>query len=246
VAVAALLSLAGILAACSVAPTVGSPGAVAPGASATPTLNPNQLAEQRRSAEASAAAMASQPSAVESFPGLPTPSAYAPDLEAMLPAAVGDVPLTRFSAPASLYDVGGDICSLLCPGEPSRLAKEAAVPVTALTVAVAFPAQGTSLRAAVIAVRFDGLDPNRSPVDIRIKAGGHTTPYRVDDQVAKATPLKVGSRTVMWVTWPAFYREEQGEYLLSSGNVLFIVAGLPPTKDGKVPDDIRGMVEALA
>ena len=232
--------MAGVVAACSISSAPGSPGAAA-----TPTLNPNQIAEQRRSAGASAPPEASQPAAAESFPGLPTPSAYAPDLEALLPATVGDVPLTRFSAPASLYDVGGDICLLLCPGEPSRLAKEAGVPVTALTVAVAFPAQGANLRAAVIAIRFDGLDPKRSPVDVRIRAGGHTTPYEVDRMRARVIPLKVDPHAVSWVTWPAFYKDEQGEYLLSSGNVLFIVAGLPPTKDGLVPDDIRRMVEAL-
>jgi hypothetical protein len=244
VAIAAFLTVAGVVAACSVATSSGSPGAAAPGASATPTLNPNQLAEQRRSSGASTAPAGSQPPAA-SFPGLPTPSAYAPDLEAMLPAAVVDVPLTRFSAPASLYDVGGDICSLLCPGEPSRLAKAAGVPVTALTVAVAFPAQGANLRAAVIAIRFDGLDPKASPVDVRVKAGGHVSRPNTDGLVAKTTPMEAGSRTVTWVTWPPFYRPEEGEYLLSSGNVLFIVAGLPPTKDDKVPDDIRRLVEAL-
>jgi len=189
--------------------------------------------------------MALEPSSIESFPGLPTPSAYAPDLEAMLPAVVGDVPLTRFSAPASLYDAGGDICSLLCPGEPTRLAQAAGVAVTELTVGVAYPAQGTTFRAAVIAVRFDGLDPNRSPVEVRVKAGGHTTPFEVNGLRTRTTRLEVGTRTVTWVTWPPAYKEEQGEYLLSSGNVLFIVAGLPPAKDGKVPDDIRLLIEAL-
>ena len=140
---------------------------MAPGASPTPTLNPNQLAEQRRSAGATAQPDPSQPATIESFPGLQTPAAYAPDLEAILPAVVDDMPLTRFSAPASLYDVGGDICSLLCPGEPSRLAEAAGVPLTAITVAVAFPAQGADFRAAVIAIRFDGLGADRSPVDTR-------------------------------------------------------------------------------
>jgi hypothetical protein len=235
VAVAALLSVAAVVAACSAAPASGSSGAAAPGASATPTLNPNQLAQQQPAS----------PSAMASFPGLPTPSAYAPELEAMLPATVGDVPLTRFSAPASLYDVGGDVCLLLCPGEPSRLAKEAGVPVSALTVAVAFPAQGTDFRAAVIAVRFDGLDPKTSPVDVRVRAGGHIERPNTEGLAAKTTPTQAGSRAVTWVSWPPFFRPEEGEYLLASGNVLFIVAGLPPTKDGKVPDDIRKLVEAL-
>jgi hypothetical protein len=232
-------------AACSVDPG-GSAGA---SPTATPTLNPNQLEALRRSAGAT---RPSEPtpgttpaSSVSTPPPQPSPSPYAPDLEAMLPSTVRDILLQRFSRPASMFEVGGDMCSLLCPGEPGRLAAAAGVPVTALTVAVAFPARDAGLQVGVIAIRFDGLDAKRSPVEVRIRAGGHTTPYEMDDLVARTTPLKVGSRTVTWVTWPAFYRDEQGEYLLSSANVLFIVAGLPPNKDGTIPADVRSMVDAL-
>jgi hypothetical protein len=236
--------LAAIVAACSVAPASGSPGAAAPGASSTPTPNPNQLAEQRRSlAITPEPTPASGPTG--SPPPQPTSSPYAPDLEAILPSTVRGVLLQHYSAPASLYDVGGDICFLLCPGEPSRLANAAGVPVQALTVGVAFPPQNASLRVAVIAIRFDGLDAKRSPVDVRIKAGGHVASAAEAGLVPTTTPLKVGSRAVSWVTWPPFYQPEQGEYLLASGNVLFIVAGLPPAKDGTVPDDVRLMIEAL-
>jgi hypothetical protein len=237
--------------ACSVAPASLSPAAVA-GPSPTPTLNSNQLEELRRSLgitpepQQPAAPAATPTTTIDgSPPPAPTPSPFAPDLEAMLPSAINGVPLQRFSAPAVLYDTGGDICALLCPGEPTRLAEAAGVPVEKLTVAVGFPARDSTLRSGVIAIRFEGLDPKRSPVDVRIKAGGHTTPYRVDDLVARAVPLKVGARTITWVTWPAFYRPEQGEYLLSSGDVLFIVVGTTPDKDGRIPDDVRSMVEAL-
>ena len=244
------LLIAGLLlalgaAACSVDP--GGSALASP--TATPTLNPNQLEALRRSAGATrpprptlVTTPASSPSPP---PPQPTPSPYAPDLEAMLPSTVRDIPLQRFSTPASMFDVGGDMCSLLCPGEPTRLAAAAGVPVTALTVAVAFPARDAGLRVGVIAIRFEGLDAKRSPVDVRIKAGGHTTPYEVDGLTARTAPLKAGSRTVTWVTWPAFYSDGQGEFLLSRGNVLFIVAGLPPNKDGTIPADVRSMVDAL-
>ena len=248
----ALAALTALVSACSVAPASGSLAADAPGASPTPTLNPNQLERLRRSAGVSPTPIHSTqvPTPAGGGPAAspeprPTPSPYAPDLEAMLPSSLGGIPLQRYSTPAGVFDVGGDICSLLCPGEPSRLAQQAAVPVEALTVAVAYPQQGSPVRVAVIAIRFQGLDPKRSPVDIRIKAGGHVTSPEVDGLVAHATPFKVGSRTITWVTWPVFYQPDQGEYLLSSGNVLFIVAGLPPETDGKVPDDVRSMVEAL-
>ena len=128
-------------------------------------------------------------------------------------------------------------------GNPAGWPPQPAFPVTALTVAVAYPSRDAGLQVGVIAIRFEGLDPNRSPVDIRIKAGGHTTPYKVDGLIARTTPVKAGARTVTWVTWPAFYSDGQGEFLLSSGNVLFIGAGA--TDDGTVPADVRSMVDAL-
>jgi hypothetical protein len=248
----ALLALALGVAACSVAPASGSPAAVAPAASPTPTLNPNQLEELRRSLGITpeprqpATPDATPTPAIDGTPPpAPTPSPFAPDLEAMLPSAIDGVPLQHFSAPASLYDTGGDMCFLLCPGEPTRLAKAAGVPVEKVTVGVAFPPRDSTFRAGVIALRFDGIDPKRSPVDVRINAGGHTTSHSVDGFVARTVPLKAGSRSITWVLYPPFYHPEEGEYLLASGNVLFIVAGTPPGKDGEVPDDIRKLVEAL-
>lgn len=85
-----------------------------------------------------------------------------------------------------------------------------------------------------------------SPVDVRLKAGGHTySPSAAPDLAPVTKPLKIGSQTVTWVTWPPFYQPEQGEYLTSNGDVLFIVVGTPPDKAGKVPDDVRAMVAAL-
>jgi len=250
VAVAAAV-FGSVLSACSVVPASGSAGAADPGASPTPTLNPNQLAEQRRSlgitpepAPSSTPPVPQSSGPTDSPPPQPTPSPYAPDLEALLPSTLRDVPLQHYSAPASLYDVGGDMCFLLCPGEPSRLAKAAGVPIQALTVGVAFPQQDAGLKTAIIALRFDGID-KRSLVDVRVKAGGHTTPYQEGGLVADTVPLKVGSHAVTWVTWPPFYEPGQGEYLTSSGDVLFIVVGAEPSKTGAVPTDVRLAIEAL-
>jgi len=226
---------------------------VVPGPSATPTLNPNQLEELRRSLgitpeprQPATPAATPTPAIDGSPPPAPTPSPFAPDLEAMLPSAVDGVALQRFSAPAALYETGGDMCFLLCPGEPTRLAKSAGVPVEKVTVGVAFPPRDSTFRAGVTAIRFDGIDPKRSPVDVRVEAGGHTSaPEPAAGLIAHRTPLKAGSRSITWVLYPPFYQPEEGEYLLSSGNVLFIVAGTPPGKDGKVPDDVRRLVEAL-
>jgi hypothetical protein len=236
-----------------VAPASGSPVAVAPAASPTPTLNPNQLEMLRRSLGITpeprqpASPAATPTTDADGTPApAPTPSPFAPDLEAMLPSSIDGVSLQRFSAPAALYDTGGDMCFLLCPGEPTRLAKAAGVPVEKVTVGVAFPPRDSTFRAGVIAIRFDGIDEERSPLDVRVKAGGHTSaPEPAAGLIAQSTPLEAGSRSITWVLYPPFYQPEQGEYLLSSGDVLFIVAGMPPGKDGKVPDDIRKLVEAL-
>ena len=248
-ALPALALVGALITACSAPPASGGPASIASGPSATPTLNPDQLEELRRSL-----GITPQPPTVATPttpvdgtpPPAPTPSRFAPDLEAMLPANVGGVPLQRFSAPAALYDTGGDMCVLLCPGEPRRLADAAGVPLEKVTVAVAFPPRDSTFRSGVIAIRFDGLDAKRSPVDVRLKAGGHTySPSAAPDLAPVTKPLKIGSQTVTWVTWPPFYQPEQGEYLTSNGDVLFIVVGTPPDKAGKVPDDVRAMVAAL-
>jgi hypothetical protein len=247
-ALPALALVAALIAACSAPPASGGPAVVASGPSPTPTLNPNQLEELRRSL-----GITPEPQPVTtptgaidgSQPPAPPPSPFAPDLEAMLPSTVGGVPLQRFSAPAALYDTGGDICALLCPGEPTRLAEAAGVPIEEVSVAVAFPPRDSTLRSGVIAIRFDGLDTKRSPVDVRLKAGGHIASAAAAGLPPEVKQLKVGPRTITWVTWPPMYDASQGEYLLSNGNVLFIVVGTPPDKAGKVPDDVRAMVEAL-
>jgi hypothetical protein len=246
--VLSVLVTAIVAAGCSVAPAPGSAGAIVPGASPTPTLNPNQLEELRRSpgTEPSTATAANPTVADGSLSPAPGSSPFAPDLEAMLPSSVDGVALQRFSAPAALYEGTGDICALLCPGEPTRLAAAAGLPLEKLTVAVAFPPRDSSLRSGVIAIRFDGLDAKRSPVDVRLRAGGHTvSPSAAPDLAPTARDLRVGSRTITWVTWPPTHDPNQGEYLLSRGDVLFIVVGTPPDKAGEVPDDVKAMVAAL-
>ena len=47
------------------------------------------------------------------------------------------------------------------------------------------------------------------------------------------------------VLYPPFYREEQGEYLLATDDVLLVVFGDPPTASGELPEDVRLAIEAL-
>ena len=57
--------------------------------------------------------------------------------------------------------------------------------------------------------------------------------------------MQVGDRAVVWATWPPFYAERQGEYLLEHADVLFIVQGAPPAPDGTVSGDVALLIEAL-
>jgi hypothetical protein len=49
----------------------------------------------------------------------------------------------------------------------------------------------------------------------------------------------------VWVTWPPFFRDVDGEYLLEHGDVLFIVQGESPSPDGTVSGDVALLIEAL-
>jgi hypothetical protein len=135
------------------------------------------------------------------------------------------------------------MCLWLCPDEPGRLATAAGLRIDDLTVAVAVATQASDLQVGVIAIRFPGIDTAKL-VGIRVKAGGHTGVAPPPGSVATTT-VHVGPRTITWVTWPPFYAPRQGEYLTASGDVLFIIAGLPPTSTGVVPDDVALMVHAL-
>ena len=239
---AAGLALAVVMAACSVDPSASGP-------SAAPTLNPNQLEAQRRSAHVTptpdpvaTSGPAASPGPTTAPPVTPGPIPFDPALEAMLPASVRGVAMTRFSAPAAQFDTGGDICWVLCPGEPSRLSELSGVAVEDMTVAFAFPDQVTELPVGVLAIRLPGVATDEL-VDIRIREGG--TVGSRSDLPADVRPLEVGPHDVTRVLYPPFYREEQGEYLLATDDVLFVVFGEPPTASGEIPEDVRLAIEAL-
>lgn len=134
------------------------------------------------------------------------------------------------------------MCILLCPDEPGRLANASDVPIERMALAIGIPPDDSGFAAGVMAIRFRGVH-DRSLVDVRLKAGSHSTPtIRLP---AKVVNLRVGARDVAWATWPPFYEDRQGEYLVEHDDVLFIVQGAPPTADGAVSDDVALLVEAL-
>lgn len=240
----AILLLSLVLTGCSVEP------GVSPSPSPTPTLNPNQLAqgsvEPTRTPIPTATPGTTpipsrRPSPTPSTTPVPTP--YDPGLEARLPTSVRGIEIHRFSSPAAPFAIGGsDMCLLLCPDEPGRLADAAGLEIADLSIGYASGGNDSKLAAAILAIRFPGVDPARI-VGIRLAAGGHSSSG--DGLPPDTTEFKVGSRTVTWTTWPPYYQSNQGEYLTASGDALLIVFGPPPAADGTLPPDVRLMIEAL-
>jgi hypothetical protein len=149
----------------------------------------------------------------------------------------------RLSAAMAPFATGGDMCLILCADEPGRLAKASGVPIERMTLGLGVPAHdGSGFAAGVMAIRFRGVD-DRSLVDVRLKAGGHSTVTL--DVPAKVLRLRLGRKEVAWVTWPPWVEDRDGEYLLEHDDVLFIVQGAPPSPSGTVSGDVALLIEAL-
>jgi hypothetical protein len=218
------------LVACSVA-TVGSPLP-----SASPTLNPNQLALLSPSASPWVEPTRTPvPSAVVTGPpspsaGMASPTAAAsfvlphadPKLEAYLPTVLSKTSLTRLSMQGSVFTAGGDMCILVCGDEPYRYAKELGISIDDVSIAFAVD---DHLAIGMIAYRARGAATDRL-IPARIAIGGYT-----GHGFSHGQPVTVAGR-------PATYLDAgflNGEYLMTRHDVLFIVLGEAPGKDGSVP-----------
>jgi hypothetical protein len=235
----ATVVLASVLGACSVAPGAGMPTAWPPSpvpvatslaAAPSPTASPTPVVSATPTVR-------DRPQVASPTPG-PTP--YDPALEAMLPRTVRGISLTIISVPMAPFAGGGDMCIVLCADEPGRLAKASGRSIDDMSLAVAIPPDGSGFAAGAIAMRFRGID-GRSVVGVRLQAGGHST----NSVPPQTRELRAGSRPVVWATWFPFYEDREGEYLTATGDVLFIVQGLPPGDDGTVPDDVALLIEGL-
>jgi len=181
-------------------------------------------------------ALASQPAA---SPAEASPSALPldPKLEPYLPATFLGHPLQRFSGPGSTFTEGGDMCLILCPGEPYRFAARLRVPVEDVTVGVALT---DGLAPVVAAYRVDGVAA-RTLIQARHAIGG----YSLNSTTAKIplTSFAVAGRTVKYLPRNLF--NETGEYLIAFDGVLVVLFGEPPGNDGSVPTYIQDEVAAL-
>ena len=155
----------------------------------------------------------------------------------MLPAAIRGVRLERMSAPLTQLAGGGDLCFLMCPDEPGRLAEASGLPLEAISYAFAMD-PNAELGVAVAALRFPGVDTSRL-IEIRLAAGSHSGKHMAEPQT-----IEVGTRTILWVTYGPFYNQYDNEYLYASGEVLFLISGWPP-EAGEAPRDVALAVGLL-
>jgi hypothetical protein len=186
----------------TVKPTPKATPAASPAATATPALT-----------TAPAGSATAWPS--DAYPDLTHADR---ELEALLPASFAGTPLIRFSALGSIFTPGGDMCILICGGEPYRYANELGVSVDGVTIAFA---TSDKLAIGIIAYRARGA-VTKDLIPARIAIGGYTGHGHLYN-----LPVTIGGR-------PATYLDagmaSDGEYLMTRDDVLFIVLGEAPSK----------------
>jgi hypothetical protein len=162
---------------------------------------------------------------------------FEPKLEIVLPAELLGRPTSRFSFPAASISATGDICSMVCPGEPQKLAAELGVSMDTMDLAIAYLNKPPSV--TILAVRVPGADDQRL-VDARIAETD-----RADDPAFARTPAKIAGKRVTWVRYGPFPSPDQRELLYAHGGVLFVVHPAPDSAGGPVTAEVAAAFAAL-
>jgi hypothetical protein len=137
----------------------------------------------------------------------------------MLPRLLSGTALTRFSTTGSVFTSGSDMCLLICGDEPYRYAKELGVGIDEITIAFAV---SDSLGIGMIAYRARGAKTD-GLIPARIAIGGYTGHGGLYD-----LPVTVAGRQATYLD-AGF--GQNGEYLMTRQDVLFIVLGEAPGTD---------------
>ena len=145
-------------------------------------------------------------------------SMFDPKLEEILPASIDGRQLERYSAPAAAFETGGDMCSLICPGEMANLAKALGVEVADIDVAIAYSREAPAV--LIVAFRVAGKSPAEL-VEGRIDAFAS-----IDNPFLVRGDATVGGKQVTI----AHYRPldtSSNELLYAKGDTLFSVRPIP-------------------
>jgi hypothetical protein len=135
-------------------------------------------------------------------------SHFYPALEALLPAEIGGVPVTRISF-QGFADAGGDFCYVTCPGELTNLAAELGVEPTDLTIAEAIKQEAPGV--LIMAFRAPEV------------SGSAVLAARVRAQRAEAVAVTVAGKRALWAFNSLIALSETVEYLYAPADVLYVV-----------------------
>ena len=157
-----------------------------------------------------------------------------PELEALLPSSIFEIPLIRGSMPGTLFAAGGsDMCIILCSDEVGRFAEALGVEPSDVTVAFAVSER---LAPAAFAYRVRGVD-TADLIPARLEIGGrrsHSPGFPVE--------LTVDGRSVTIGLYSTL--DTEVEILVASGDVLVVFLSEPPTDGtndfgGELPEHIQ-------
>ena len=203
-------------------------------------MNPNELARQSRSPAPSPTPRATSESPSEPVER-PTPTSYAPDLEALLPSELRGIAMQRLSLPGSAVGTGGDMCSVVCPGEPHALAEALGVDVDQIDLAFALPdsALADFPRVGIVAYRVRGVATERL-IPARLAS------MQREEFPDMSTELTVAGKPVTWATYSLLPNPTTMEYLYAHDDVLFRVIDEVDLQPGVAPPaDTVLAIEAL-
>jgi len=145
-------------------------------------------------------------------------SMFEPKLEEILPASIDGRQLERYSAPAAAFETGGDMCSLICPGEMANLAKALGVEVADIDVAIAYSREAPAV--LIVAFRVAGKSPAEL-VEGRIAAFGS-----VDNPFLVRGAATVGGKQVTIAHYQPL-DTGSNELLYARGDTLFSIRPIP-------------------
>jgi len=164
----------------------------------------------------------------------------APDLEALLPARIGDAQLIRSSGRGSDFVESGDVCSLVCPAEPRLMVESVGATRDDLTIAFAYEQVDNHFgRYALVAWRVRGVSGAALRAG-RLTMGWSEPPYPI------VGDLSAAGRTVTVAI--KGWSPNMTEFMVVNGDALImILAATPEDQTGKpvLPDEVRTVVAAL-
>jgi hypothetical protein len=152
-----------------------------------------------------------------------------PPLEKIFPTTLGGKPVTAAAIQAAAVGTGGDVCFLVCPGEPQALAKALGVDIDQVDLAVGGSADGILGFSAFRIV--DAGEPDLVAARIATLNGGAG---------ANRTELEIGGKAV--VRYAGSPLPSDASYLYAHDNILVIVRIM---KSGAAPDAAGAELEEL-